>query len=109
MVTSILTPDTILAVCQQCHNDRMGIFPYVPQKAKAVLLLMQESKALLGADEKLYHPAAGTARARYILDAQSSLHSARLDWHKFDLDVVTGHLQEMYNSLEMLSAKKTRR
>ncbi len=106
MVTSILTPDTIAAVCEQCHNERMGIFPYVPQKAKAVLLLLRESKALLDADEKLYHPVEGTAKARHMRDARSSLHSAELEWHKFDLDAITGHLQEMYNSLEGLSGKK---
>ncbi len=107
MVTSVLTPDTIAAVCEQCHNERMGIFPYVPQKAKAVLLLLRESKALLDADEKLYHSAPGTAKARHILDARSTLHSATLDWHKFDLDTITGHLQKTYNSLETLSREKS--
>jgi hypothetical protein len=109
MVTSILTPDTILAVCEQCHNDRMGIYPYIPQKAKAVLLLLRESEALLDADEKLYRPAAGTTKERYIRDARAALHSARLEWHKFDLDTVTGHLQEVYNSLETLSSEKLRK
>ena len=103
MVTSVLTPDTVAAVCEQCHNGRMGIFPYVPQKAKAVLLLLKESKDLLDADEKLYHPREGTENARHMRDARSSLHSARVDWHKFDLDTITGHLQEMYDSLEKLS------
>ncbi|HUI68671.1 MAG TPA: hypothetical protein VL087_10760 [Nitrospirota bacterium] len=106
MVTSILTPDTISVVCEQCHNDRMGILPYVPQKAKAVLLLLRESAALLDADQKLYRPAAGTTESRYMLNARAALHSARLEWHKFDFDTITGHLQGMYNSLEMLSAKR---
>ena len=108
MVNSILTPDTIAALCEQCHNDRMGIFPYIPQKAKAVLLLLRESTALLDADAKRYRPAEGTAKARHLRDARTSLHSARTDWHKFDLDTVTGHLQEMYNSLEKLSPEKSR-
>jgi hypothetical protein len=105
MVTSILTPDTIAAVCEQCHNERMGIFPYVPQKAKAVLLLLKESSALLTAEEKLSHPAKGTVRAKALRDARSSLHSARVDWHKFDLDTITEHLQRMYNSLESPSSE----
>jgi hypothetical protein len=100
MITSVLTPDTIAAVCEQCHNGRMGIFPYVPQKAKAVLLLLRESRTLLDAEEKLYHPAEGTAKARHMRDARSALHSALLDWHKFDLDTIIGHVQAMYNSLE---------
>jgi hypothetical protein len=103
MVTSVLTPDTIAAVCERCHNDRMGVFPYIPQKAKAVLLLLRESKDLLDADKKLYHPAQDTRKASYLKDAQSSLHSARLDWHKFDLDTITGHLQDLYDSLKKLS------
>ncbi len=103
MVTSILTPDTIAAVCEQCHNERMGIFPYVPQKAKAVLLLLRESNRLLDADAKLYHPAEGTEKARQLRDARSSLYAAKLDWHKFDLDTITGHLQDVYNVLGMLS------
>jgi hypothetical protein len=102
MVTSILTPDTIAAVCEQCHNERLGIFPFIPQKAKAVLLLLRESMALFDADQRLYHPAEGTVEARNMRDARASLHSARLDWHKFDLDTITGHLQKMYNSLEAL-------
>jgi len=103
MVTSVLTPGTIAAVCQQCHNERMGIFPYVPQKAKAVLLLLTESSALLDAETKLYHPAEGTEKARTLSDARSSLHSARLDWHRFDLDTITADLQDAYDSLKKLS------
>jgi hypothetical protein len=105
MVTSILTPDTIAAVCEQCHNERMGIFPYVPQKAKAVLLLLQESAALLDANEKLSHDE-GAAKTQALRDARSSLHSARLDWHRFDLDTITADLQKMYGSLETMSAGK---
>ncbi len=103
MVTSILTPDTIAAVCERCHNERMGVFPYVPQKAKAVLLLLRESNALLDADVKLFHPAEGTERAFAVRDARSALHSARLDWHKFDLDTIIADLQDLYNSLNKLS------
>jgi hypothetical protein len=109
MVTSVLTPDTLVAVCVQCHNERMGIFPYVPQKAKAVLLLLTESSALLDAEAKLSHPAEGTEHARALRDARSSLHSARLDWHKFDLDTITADLQDMYDSLKKLSTASPHR
>ncbi len=103
MVTKILTPDTISGVCEQCHNQRMGILPYIPQKAKAVLLLLRESESLLAADEKLYHPKAGSAKATHIQDARESLHAAKLEWHRFDLDTITGHVQDMYGSLGKLS------
>jgi hypothetical protein len=100
MVTRILTPDTISAVCEQCHNSRMGIFPYVPQKAKAVLLLLKESSDLLDAKKKLHSSDAKQAQA--LRDAQSSLYSARLDWHKFDLDAITADLQGLYDSLKKI-------
>jgi len=103
MVTSILTPNTIAAVCERCHNARMGVFPYVPQKAKAVLLLLRESNALLEADAKLYHPVDGTEKASALLEARSYLHSAMLDWHKFDLDNIISELQDLHNSLNKLS------
>jgi len=105
MVTSVLKPDNVAALCEQCHNERMGIFPYIPQKAKAVLLLLRESKALLDVDTKLYHPAEGTAMARLMRDARSSLYSATLDWHTFNLDRITGNLGQMYDSLERLTTE----
>ncbi len=107
MVTTVLTPDTIAAVCERCHNERMGNFPYIPQKAKAVLLLLRESNELFDADKKLYHSARGSANARYLSNAQSSLHSAKLDWHKFDLDAITGQLQDLYNSLKKVSPENS--
>ena len=109
MVTSILTPDTVASVCEQCHNERMGTFPYVPQKAKAVLLLLTESSALLDAEVKLYHPAEGSERAAALRNARTSLHSARLDWHKFDLDTITADLQDVYDSLKKLPPGKPQR
>ena len=109
MVTSILTPNTVAAVCEQCHNERMGTFPYVPQKAKAILLLLTESSALLDADAKLYHAAEGTEQARALRDARSSLHSARLNWHKFDLDAIIADLQAVYDSLKRLPPESPHR
>jgi hypothetical protein len=108
MVTGILTPDTIAVICERCHNARMGIFPYVPQKAKAVLLLLRQSSALLDADANLYHPVEGTEKAKALRDARSSLHSAMLDWHKFDLDTIIADLKDLYNSLNKLSPERTR-
>ncbi len=109
MVTSILTPDTVQSVCEKCHNDRMGIFPCVPEKAKAVLLLLRESTDLLDADKKLYHPAEGTAKAAALRDAQLSLHAARLNWHTFDLHSVIGDVELAYNSLKKASTESTYR
>jgi hypothetical protein len=106
MVTAILTPDTIMATCDRCHNTRMGVFPYVPEKAKPVLLLLRQSRALLDADEKLYHPVEGSEIAIALSGARASLHSAALDWHEFDLDTIIADMQDLYNSLNKLSAGK---
>lgn len=102
MVTKVLTPETLVSVCERCHNERMGIFPYVPQKAKAVLLLLRESKALLAADQQLYRSPECTEAAPILRDAGTSLHTAKLDWHQFDLDTITDYLQKFYDELTKL-------
>jgi hypothetical protein len=107
MVTRVLAPGTLAAVCDRCHNERMGIFPDVPQKARAVLLLLRESKTLFDAEEKLHHPAEGTAGYRSLHEAGAALHSASLEWHKFDLDTITSHLQDFYDALQGLSSEKS--
>jgi hypothetical protein len=102
MVTRVLAPGSLVSVCDRCHNENMGISPGVPQKARAVLLLLRESKSLLDAKEKLHHPAEGTTEDRALRDAKEALHSANLEWHKFDLDAITNHLQEFYHALQGL-------
>lgn len=99
MVTKVLSPDDLVAVCQRCHNQRMGIFPYVPQKAKAVLLLLRDSKALLAADKQLYR---SPKCAQTLAHADVLLHSAKLNWHKFDLDTITTQLDEFHDTLKKL-------
>ena len=101
MVTRILSPDNLASVCEQCHNERMDIRPYIPQKAKAVLLLLRESQELLDVIKKLHPTAGSTMEAERMRAAQASLHSAKLEWHEFDLDTITGYLQEMYDSLKI--------
>lgn len=109
MVTTVLTPETVASVCERCHNERMGIFPFIPQKAKAVLLSLKVSESLLDADNKLYGRAKAKDVARSLRDAQSYLHSAKLDWHKFDLDSVTADLQGMYDAIGKLPPRRSRR
>jgi hypothetical protein len=99
MVTTVLQPDDLANVCERCHNARMGIFPYVPDEAKAVLLLLKESKDLLGVDKRLY-----TSKDEKMLlnAAQSNISSARLEWHTFDLNAIVRYLQSAYSSLEKI-------
>ncbi len=109
MVTTVLAPDTVEAVCERCHNERLGVLPYIPKKAKAVLLLLRESDTLVEAEKKLHRPAPGSEKDRALRDAEAALHSAKLDWHKFDLDTITNHLQGLYHSLMKLSAEPPRK
>jgi hypothetical protein len=109
MVTRVLTPDDMVAVCARCHNARMGISPQVPQQAKSTLLLLRESKALLAADQGLY-PAPRSAQTAQALDAAGvALHSAKLDWHKFDLRAITKYLAEFYDIVEKLQPAPAKR
>ena len=109
MVTTVLQPDTVANVCERCHNERMGIFPYIPQKAKAVLLSLKVSEALLDADKEVYQHSGEKDVAPTLRDAQSYLHSAKLDWHKFDLDSVTRDLEGMYREIGKLPSLQRKR
>ena len=109
MVTTVLMPDTVATVCERCHNDRMGIFPFIPQKAKAVLLSLKISEALFEAEKRLCLGAGEKEGGGALRDAQSYLHSAKLDWHKFDLDSVTADLQGMYDAIGKLPTGRPKR
>lgn len=109
MVTTVLQPDTVVNVCERCHNERMGIFPYIPQKARAVLLSLKVSEDLLAADKKVYQRSREKEVVSTLRNAQSYLHSAKLDWHRFDLDSVTGDLQGMYREIGKLPPLQTNR
>lgn len=103
MVTTILQPDDLANVCERCHNSRMGVLPYIPQKAKTVLLLLKESRSLIHADEKLYR---SKDDQKILSSAEVNLSSARLEWHTFDLDAIVRYLQAADNALEKLSLPK---
>ncbi len=105
MVTTVLNPNDLVNVCKRCHNARMGVFPYIPQKAKAVLLLLKDSKLLVNADKKLYKIRKGTPNAKAMQKAQLALNSAKLEWHTFDLDAIIMYLQNVSNRLQRLSSK----
>jgi len=102
METKILAPETLVGVCERCHNERMGVFPYVPQKARAVLLLLRESQVLLAAEKRLQGAKPDAEAVRELGSASAALHAAKVDWHKFDLDTITDHLQDFAAALEKL-------
>ncbi|MGC8492278.1 MAG: hypothetical protein ACP5SH_11125 [Syntrophobacteraceae bacterium] len=102
MVTRVLTPGQLVDVCARCHNQRMAIAPYVPQKAMAVLLLLRESRALLAADRQLYASPKCAGAAQTLNQAEVSLQAAKLNWHKFDLNAITNHLEKFHDALKNL-------
>ncbi len=108
MIITVLTPADMAAVCGMCHS-KTGMAhatPDIPQYAKAVLLSLREGSALINADEELYHPAKGSPEASALTDARIALHSAKLDWHRFDLETITRHLLKAYDSLGELPPKE---
>lgn len=106
MVTDVPAPGTLVGICERCHNRRMGVAPFVPQQAKAVLLLLRENRILLNLETQRLKPAKETAEARALRDAETALHSAVLDWHRFDLDTITSHLEAFYKALQRLPDAK---
>jgi len=106
MVTHVLAPDTIAAVCERCHNEKSKLRPYIPGKAEAVLLLLRESKTLLYAETEALHPPEGSPEAQALHEAALALYSARLDWHRFDLDAITDRLEVFFNLLRPLPSDR---
>ncbi len=103
MVTTILNPNDMASVCDRCHNNRMGVLPYIPKKAKAVLLLLQQGNLLMKADGKLY---TSKADEKVLSAARADLSSARMEWHTFDLDVIVKDLEGAYNNFQKLPAQR---
>ncbi|MCL4477824.1 MAG: hypothetical protein M1381_01810 [Deltaproteobacteria bacterium] len=101
MVTTILTPDDMANVCDKCHNTRIGVFPYIPEKAKAVLMLLDTEGSLIAADEKIY--SSSKEDMQILQKAKSQFSNAKLEWHAFDLDKITKYLQNTEEILKELS------
>ena len=90
-----------------CRSNPIAPDPRVEKEARAlrqagheVVVVGWDRTGELPIDEKLDQAGPGSDRARQLREARSSLYSARLDWHRFDLDTITGHLEKMYDTLE---------
>ncbi len=102
MSTTILSAATVQKTCERCHNKVLGISPFVPAKARTLLLLITESKTLLDANSRKYANATGQ-KSVDLYDARASFDAARKNWHRFDFDQIARDLQAMYVFLERLS------
>lgn len=103
MVTTILNPNDMANVCDRCHNSRMGVLPYIPEEAKAVLLLLQQDRKLMDADKLLY---TSKSDEKILSAARANMSSARLEWHTFDLHSIVNYLEGVYSSLDKLPVQK---
>ncbi len=102
MVTKVLSPNDMAAVCARCHNPRMGVSPYITQQAKAVLLLIREGNVLLAAEKRLYPAPRSPQVAKTLTQAGIALHNAKLNWHTFHLDAITNYLLTFYDTVQKL-------
>lgn len=97
--TIIISPERIPAVCQQCHNERMGINPQVPRQAQAVLLLINETSLLVkwarervsGSDQK---------KLDEWKEAYGMMETVRDQWHAFNLKQVQVQILKIYDIIK---------
>lgn len=91
----MLSPRRIPETCEECHNRRMRISPEVPERAQALLLLINETSLLVGcAREKV--PGGDKQKLQNWKDAYTTMETVRDEWHAFDLKRVQIQILKAY-------------
>lgn len=99
MAISILTPAELEQTCSACHNERLGIRPVEPIKARYVLIISFQVQAYLEAVKSLMQikGAEGRDVAEALLaQAEQELEKMRQEWHTFSVDRIEEHLAQAF-------------
>ncbi|MFQ6033973.1 MAG: hypothetical protein ACE5KR_03845 [Candidatus Bipolaricaulia bacterium] len=105
MAISILTPEELQQTCSACHNERLGIKPVEPIKARYVLIMFSQVKAYLEAVKELVElkKAAGqevAAAEALIAQAEQELQEVRREWHTFIVDRIEEGVQKAFATVQ---------
>lgn len=101
MAISILTPEGLRQTCSACHNERLGIRPEEPIKARYLLIMSLQVKAYLEAAKELVELKGATEEAGRLLDqAEGALGAVRQDWHTFLLDRIEEEIQRAFTAVQ---------
>lgn len=101
MAISILKPTELEASCSVCHNERLGIRPSEPIKARFVEVLMSQTQAFIDLVEELIQlkktQGVDTTKAEaMITSAKAEMGEARKEWHTFNVEKIEGHISRAF-------------
>ncbi len=101
MAISILTPAELEQTCSACHNERLGIRPVEPIKARYILIMSFQVRAYLQAVEELARAKKATGaevdEAEGLLaQAEQELEKMGQEWHRFSVDRIEEHLVKAF-------------
>lgn len=105
MAVSILTPSELEQACSACHNERLGIRPLEPIKARYVLMMSVQVRAYLDAVRELMElkRAAGKDVSKAEGDltrAEKELQGVREGWHTFLVDRIEEGVQKGFAAVQ---------
>jgi hypothetical protein len=95
--TRIIAPGQLPTVCNQCHNERMGINPAVPRHAQALLLLINETSMLVQLARQQIEE--DQEKMEKWKELYKLMEDARDEWHAFNLEQVQIVLLETYQRI----------
>jgi hypothetical protein len=104
--TRIVTPQEIPGTCEECHNAGMHIDPQVPERAQALLLLVDETSILVRLAGDKVQTSGGQAFQESWQRISQAMTTVRDGWHAFNLGEVQARILEIYDRLKAFWAKR---
>ena len=105
MAIAILRPRQLESTCTACHNERLGIRPDEPLKARFLLSLMNrasERLLLVSRLARLLSTTVDVQAAEEHLDrAREELVQAQEAWHTFDLQRVEQQIERVFDLAQL--------
>lgn len=99
MAIAILSPQELAATCTACHNERLGIRPDEPLKARFLLTLIRQAQGQLELIRKLIsakQEEVNTRSATQLLaQAEAEMRAIQEGWHTFRLEQVESQLEQV--------------
>lgn len=104
MAISIPQPAELSSTCAACHNERLGIRPDEPLKARFLLKLMQQTQEQLKLlrvliELKKMQGVDTTAAETLLEQAQTQMSPIQEEWHTFQLEQLEGRLDRVRASI----------
>ena len=100
MAVAILSPQELAATCTACHNERLGIRPDEPLKARFLLTLIRQAEEQLQLIRKLIAAKQDemdtTPALQLLTQAEGEMRIIQQGWHTFRLEQVETRLEKAW-------------